>query len=402
MSKNIVFCADGTWNSPSQDENHDQLPDQTNVYKLFRMLEGELSAQTPDNSKEQEKVLTSGTIIRQVAKYLHGVGDDSNALTRLLGGAFGAGVITRIVRGYTFISRNYKPGDRIFILGFSRGAYTARALAGFIASQGLLSPSLAANKEDAYRAGAQAWYRYRDQCARPDFCARLAEVATNLPAFITRASLEATDFAAVPEIAAVAVWDTVGALGIPLFVGDARMDAFRFCDTKLSDKVTWGLHALALDERRCDFTPTLWDTREQIKQVLFPGAHADVGGGYPTLNTESNLSDGALEWILEELLALGLIANDLAYPDFFPSVGGVAHQPWRGTLYKTAARAFPEDLVGHHSLALRTRLTEVQSDPGAAAAPYRPENLPRDICTVGLDPVTPDTAGICARCVLRD
>lgn len=400
MSKNIVFCADGTWNSPTQDENHDQLPDQTNVYKLFRMLEGDLSPQT--GLKEQEKVLSAGPIVRQVAKYLHGVGDDTNALSRILGGAFGAGVITRIVRGYTFISRNYRPGDRIFIIGFSRGAYTARALAGFIASQGLLSPTLAADKEEAYRKGAQAWYRYRDTCTRADFCARLAEVAANLPAFISRSSLTSGDFIQVPEISAVAVWDTVGALGIPRFAGDARMDAFRFSDTKLSDKVIWGFHALALDERRCDFTPTLWDSREQIKQVLFPGAHADVGGGYPTLNSESNLSDGALEWMLEELLALGLIAADHEIPDYFPSVGGVAHQPWRGTLYKTASRVFPEDLVGHHSLALRGQLTEVLADPAATAAPYRPDNLPADICTVGLDPATPADPGICARCVLRD
>jgi len=402
MSKNVIFCADGTWNSPSQDENHDLLPDQTNVYKLFRMLEGELSAQTPETSKEQEKVLASGGAIRQVAKYLHGVGDEGNLLSHILGGAFGAGVITRIVRGYTFISRTYQPGDRIFIAGFSRGAYTARALAGFIANQGLLSPPLTADKEVAYHKGAQAWYRYRDQCVRPDFCARLAEVAANLPAFVSRSSLEPGDFVAVPEIAAVAVWDTVGALGIPRFVGDARMDAFRFSDTKLSDKVAWGFHALSLDERRCDFTPTLWDPREQIKQVLFPGAHADVGGGYPTRNSESNLSDGALEWMLEELLALGLIASDQDFPTYYPSVGGVAHQPWRGTLYKTAARVFPEELVGHHSLALRGRLTEVLADPAAAAAPYRPENLPADICTVGLDPATPDTPGICARCILRD
>ena len=98
----------------------------------------------------------------QASKYIHGVGDSQSAIRRIIGGAFGAGIIARIVRGYTFISRNYEPGAKIFIVGFSRGAYTARALAGLIASQGLLKKDLTKDKEKAYRYGAQAWYRYRD------------------------------------------------------------------------------------------------------------------------------------------------------------------------------------------------------------------------------------------------
>ena len=99
---------------------------------------------------------------QQIAKYLHGVGDSRNPIIKLLGGAFGVGVIARVVRGYTFISRNYVPGANIIIVGFSRGAYTARALAGLIVSQGLLAASLTQDKELAYRRGAEAWYRYRN------------------------------------------------------------------------------------------------------------------------------------------------------------------------------------------------------------------------------------------------
>ena len=157
MAKNIVFCADGTWNNPNQDENSDQSADPTNVFKLFMSLDGALSfdtlAKTDEN--EQEKILSTEGVTQQVCKYLHGVGDSRNPIIKLMGGAFGAGVISRIVRGYTFISRNYTPGANIIIAGFSRGAYTARALTGLIASQGLLGAHITQDKELAYRRGAE-------------------------------------------------------------------------------------------------------------------------------------------------------------------------------------------------------------------------------------------------------
>ncbi|MDB5916410.1 MAG: hypothetical protein JWR40_644 [Massilia sp.] len=109
---------------------------------------------------------------------MHGVGDWSNKLVRMLGGVFGAGVIARIVRGYTFISRNFEPGDKIVLVGFSRGAYTARALGGLIASQGLLNaanPDLD-DKESAYRLATAAWHKYgmnRSPNANPVFSASL-------------------------------------------------------------------------------------------------------------------------------------------------------------------------------------------------------------------------------------
>src|ERR1051325_3316229 len=122
MSKRIVFFADGTWNGPGQDD--DGTADPTNVFKLFSNLDG---VDTPDTTRlanEQEKALRDAAGVAQVAKYLHGVGDSRNVLVRLLGGGGGAGLVTRIVRGYTFVSRNYEVDDRIFLVGFSRGAYT--------------------------------------------------------------------------------------------------------------------------------------------------------------------------------------------------------------------------------------------------------------------------------------
>ncbi|MEJ0018488.1 MAG: DUF2235 domain-containing protein [Acetobacteraceae bacterium] len=139
MAKTIIFCADGTWNGPGSLTGDDTAGPTTNVFKLFVNLEGRSTTETALLANEQESSLVDadGTVV-QVAKYIHGVGDSGNFLVKALGGTMGAGLITRIVRGYTFISRNYLPGDSIVIVGFSRGAYTARALGGLIAAQGLL------------------------------------------------------------------------------------------------------------------------------------------------------------------------------------------------------------------------------------------------------------------------
>jgi uncharacterized protein (DUF2235 family) len=127
MSKIIIFCADGTWNGPGEPDDDNTAAPPTNVFKLFLNLAG---ADLPDTmmlAKEQERVLKAeDNSVLQWAKYLHGVGDSNNFLVRILGGTIGSGLIARIVRGYTFISRNYVPGDQTFIIGFSRGAYTSR------------------------------------------------------------------------------------------------------------------------------------------------------------------------------------------------------------------------------------------------------------------------------------
>lgn len=341
--KTIVFCADGTWNGPDEDEDKDGVPDITNVLKLFLILEGDNSWSSIRLKDEQEKVLSGADGPVQVAKYLHGVGDSGNPIKRLLGGVFGAGVIARIVRGYTFVSRNYQPGDRIVIVGFSRGAYTARALAGLIASQGLLSPQRfnLADKDLAYSLGTAAWNAYRQQAAQR---AKAAETKRNffnvlqqLPGF-ARMALKPEEMVDAP-VHCVAVWDTVGALGVPLFdtKGD-QLDVFKFADTELSTKVKHGVHAISLDEERVNFQPTLWSGREGVVQVLFAGAHADVGGGYPTANRESALSDIALQWMIDELAARGVrfgpVPNDVKPDPFAP-----AHEPWKeGVFAKLPAR----------------------------------------------------------------
>src|SRR5262249_58479478 len=128
MAKNIVFCADGTWNGPGQSDTKPAERQWTNVFKIFLNLDGSDAARTALFADEQERELVVDGNLVQIAKYLHGVGDSENFVVRALGGGLGEGLIARIVRGYTFISRNYEAGDKIYIIGFSRGAYTARAL----------------------------------------------------------------------------------------------------------------------------------------------------------------------------------------------------------------------------------------------------------------------------------
>lgn len=378
--KNIIFCADGTWNNPYEDENADRTADPTNVYKLFLRLAGELASDSLRAADEQEKVFSRDGAVQQVAKYLHGVGDSRNPINKLMGGVFGSGVISRIVRGYTFISRNYQSEDKIFIVGFSRGAYTARALAGLIASQGLLAPSITMDKEQAYRAGAQAWYRFRRATLKKQsFLERLAEVAADLPAFLSSNSLKEDDFIKVDSIEAVGVWDTVGAMGFPEYENGANIDAFRFVDTELSPKVKNGFHAVALDEQRNVFSPTLWSAGN-FTQVLFPGAHADVGGGYPTKGEESGLSDGALKWMVENLSGIGVNFSGTA-PE--PNPVGVAHKPWMYAPWNLPLfPSGPRDFRSVPGLQIATYIEErkaaisVVADPGEAPGPYRPTNLP--------------------------
>lgn len=331
MPKTIIFCADGTWNGPGEPDDTDKTAGPTNVFKLYMNLAG---VDTPGSyllAKEQEREARddAGKLL-QIAKYLHGVGDSDNFLVKILGGTVGAGLITRIVRGYTFISRNFELGDRIIVTGFSRGAYTARAVAGLIAGKGLLNAQRLNldDKDMAYRLGAAIWFDYRHDIAvkKGNWLDRLKGLALDLPGFFTQPIDPANLVPA--DIRAVAVWDTVGALGIPVFTNEGRLDIFQFADTILSNKVARGLHAVAIDELRTDFAPTLWQADQRIKQVLFCGAHGDVGGGNPLAAGESGLSDCALDWMQTELAADGVLFAPV--PAFKPDPAALAasHAPW--------------------------------------------------------------------------
>jgi uncharacterized protein (DUF2235 family) len=384
MAKRIVFCADGTWNGPEQQtgvapidsaDEHGELQGAkvTNVVKLFANLAGRVTPETMTMRDEQEKVVpdAAGGGVVQIAKYIHGVGDSDSFLKKAMGGMFGMGVIARIVRGYTFISRNYDPGDEIHIAGFSRGAYTARALAGMISCVGLLDRAAydPNDKNEAYRLGVAAWCKCKNMSLHG--AGMLTDLANHLLNFVGgffARQLDADQLIANVPIKSVAVWDTVGSMGIPAYAGDQRYDVFRFVDTKLSDKVQNGFHAVAVDELRGDFPVTAWDSRAGIKQVWFVGAHADVGGGYSA--QESRLSDIALEWMMKQLAEVGVrLATPLTYkPE--PLIGPAIHQPWSKTPFALLPRS-PRQVASTdtiHDSVLRRWQADSSYRPQALAA----------------------------------
>lgn len=378
MAKTIIFCADGTWNGPGEDGDHHW----SNVRKLFLNLDGTKPAEPPP-VEEERSLNDARRELVQIAKYLHGVGDTSNSFVRRLEGATGAGLSSRVIRGYTFVSRNYQPGDRVVLVGFSRGAYTVRALAGLIAAQGVIDATrvdLERQRDAAYDLGASVWYAHRKRALDGDQSLRekFDSILSSLPGLLYR------DASSVPRreatIEAVGVWDTVGALGIPKFDLDLeRIDTFQFADTKLSPKVRAAYHAVSVDERRADFTPTLWDPDPRVCQVLFPGAHSDVGGGYPRKNLESGLSDGALRWMMRRLTEHG-VTFDGQPPSAVvpaPSSSGPAHRPWDGNPLLEATRDFPSGLRIARSVVDRLNVPApgVASHPAAAPEVYDPRSL---------------------------
>src|SRR5271170_5968890 len=177
MGKRIVFCFDGTWQAPVSN---------TNVYRLYKAL-----------------TVSSD----QVTFYDDGVGADAQGLDRLLDGAFGQGLLQKIMDGYTKIAHVYETGDEIFLFGFSRGAYTARSLAGMIAACGLPTKSFDDTLVDT------AFDAYRNKEKRQALLAGLAQY--NLDA---------------PCIRMVGVWDTVGSLGIPAIFGGVSHIDYGFLD----------------------------------------------------------------------------------------------------------------------------------------------------------------------------
>jgi uncharacterized protein (DUF2235 family) len=397
--KTIIFCADGTWNGlpPEKPAYHQATVDPksadttqelgeglvgcTNVYRLFHCLEGDIEGDAADK-REQEKVFGDKENPRQVAKYIHGVGNSSNIIDKFAGGAFGIGVIARIARGYTYISRKFNPGDTIVIVGFSRGAYTARALGGLIVTMGLLKPELATDPDNKYQNAFASWYAYREKRNTNavqkilDFFTKLQNsgLAFNHPGLDRKSYIDSG------PIQAIAVWDTVGSLGFPLVDPEVRgttKDIFQFADTKLSDRVVYGFHAVSIDEKRPPFTPTLWDKRVQVIQRLFAGAHSDVGGGY----THHGLADIPLKWMIDHLQENARTQfNASRRASISPNPLDTAHRPWAKPLYEFLMpqdRGFSktEDLEIDPSVLARMASPGVVPDPGKPAELYKPKNV---------------------------
>ena len=231
--KRIITCSDGTWNKPGEMDKG--IVVKTNVEKMFNCICDTGAA--PDG----------GDKIKQVKAYESGVGTGYSKWDQITGGITGLGIDRHIKDIYSFICLNYQPGDELYMFGFSRGAYTARSLAGFIRNCGLLKPAYLDKVDKAY-----SIYRDRNEYTSPD-----SDMMT-----AWRANFCVED---VTPIHFIGVWDTVGSLGIPLPSYKKLNEAkYKFHDYTLSSHVRYAYHALAIDERRALFVPTLWQKSDTV------------------------------------------------------------------------------------------------------------------------------------------
>lgn len=286
--KRLALFLDGTWNEP---DSH------TNVIELYnRVLEGNIGG------AEQRR-------------YYH-MGVGTQWYNKVIGGAVGAGLSENVQRAYAWLVDNYVDGDEIYLFGFSRGAYTARSVAGVIINCGLLKDKNVLRVEDLY-----ARYQ-RGKDATPLYRLELQQQAANPPP-LSDADRALMQHSRRVAIKFVGVWDTVGALGVPWteapLIGRGN---FYFHNTNLSVLIENAYHALAIDENRAPYKPTLWtqfvpDVPDAhpyvpvrtpvVEQRWFIGAHSNVGGGY----SGDDLRTISMAWLQGKARDCGLTFSNM-------------------------------------------------------------------------------------------
>ena len=274
--KRLALFLDGTWN---------QVSDNTNVWR-FRALFSPIGS---DGSEQR-------------AYYSTGLGTKFGEKIR--GGMFGAGIDTAITSAYEWLMENYQPEDEIFIFGFSRGAYTARSLSGFVSKCGLLQSGAPLGVNQLYKR-----YRRPQQRTIRELVAAQSDGKTDF-SFEEGWMLR---FAQAVPVKFIGVFDTVGALGVPFpILRRIAGSAYPFLNTGLRQNNEYAFHALAIDEHRKAFSPTLWTNVgatgakprpiERTEQRWFVGAHANVGGGC----FSDPLAQLPFQWLSRKAEALGL------------------------------------------------------------------------------------------------
>lgn len=267
--KRIILCADGTWNEAERKNQKTGRPQPTNVLKVARAI-----------------LPRSSTGVDQVVYYHEGVGTDAG-LDKVTGGAFGSGMAKNVRALYRFLVYNFEPGDELYFFGFSRGAFTVRTLAGFMNKVGLLQ------KDDEYYT-AEIYGLY--QSSTPSDSPKWQHAFRNIEG--TRPC---------PPIKYIGVWDTVGALGAPGAIGQLfNRNKYKYHDIGLNLHIEHAFHALAIDERRKPFAPSLWIKPNgwsgTLEQAWFAGVHSNVGGSY----SPDGLANEALHWMVEKAEDQGL------------------------------------------------------------------------------------------------
>jgi Uncharacterized alpha/beta hydrolase domain (DUF2235) len=293
--RDLIVCCDGTWMD---------IAAHSNVSRLHGAIV------TPPGDPQP--------------LYVKGVGVSLNPVRALSGGLTGAGLTAAITDGYRWLVQNFRPGDRISVFGFSRGAYAARSLAGMVGRVGLVDGT-GLDRRQIDEAVQRAYRRYRSLGTVP--------VEEHWSAGLTFA-YRAGD----PDIPVVlvGVWDTVGALGIPAYLGIPDVlgtrERYEFLDVVLNPHIRHGRQAVSIDEMRGPFRPTLWRNiapGQDVQQVWFPGDHEDVGGGH----LDKGVSDVALDWMMREATAtIGLQFDRDRIPGFSPDPAGNLHGMRGGAL----------------------------------------------------------------------
>jgi len=266
--RRLIVCCDGTWNWPDRRRG-------TNVVRLVRLLASE--QHHPD-----------GTVTPQISHYHLGVGT-GNFIDRIFGGGIGIGLSASVKSCYGFLVDNYVEGDKIFLFGFSRGAYVARSVAGLVGRVGILQKQEMQHFIDVWD-----WYTEDRRLRRIEDLNKLAPARHG-----------------TVDIEGIGVWDTVGALGIPGTRFCAR--SFAFHETELGAGVRHAFQALAMDERRGNFQAAVWTPNptprsgQILEQAWFPGVHSNIGGGYE----QHGLSDTTLLWMVSRILKWDLLELDM-------------------------------------------------------------------------------------------
>lgn len=363
--KRIALFLDGTWNN---------VNDNTNVWRLKS-----LCTQSPE----------------QAVYYSAGVGTDRSE--HLTGGLFGIGINEEVTNAYQWLVEHYETDAKIFIFGFSRGAFTARSLAGLVSKCGLLKPGSPVSVKQLYaRYGQTTMKTVRE----------LAHVA------LTELSQEEqwiVEYSRAVPIFFQGVWDTVGSLGMPIpLMPNVSREDFAFLETDLRISYKHAYHALAIDEHRKAFAPTLWNKRtlkqgesypprpmDEVEQRWFVGAHANVGGGY----ADDLLAQIPLQWLMKKAEAHGLEFKDTVVIDgnentcqIHDSLAEMAHGFYEfltlGEHFYRTIGAPPFDSSDAVVTTINETIDATVFDRWRSDNAYRPKNLQEWASRRRIDPAT--------------
>ncbi|KAJ9603415.1 hypothetical protein H2200_012193 [Cladophialophora chaetospira] len=286
--KRLIITCDGTWLDADNGlmNGHKQPP--SNVSRIGWAIK--------DTSRDG---------IPQIVNYQAGVGTMGGPVARVVGGATGMGIRENMRTAYTYLAANWRPGDEIFIMGFSRGAFTARTVGGMVGALGLLTRAGLPFFNEIFEDWEHRFDdRYVSKFPHVPWPEKRIPFDEHYVHELARRGLTTLN---VP-IKAICCWDTVGSLGIPRvpWLEGMRLQApgmhdYEFYDTRLHPCVENAFQALALDEKRAPFSPALWEKRDNnttnLVQCWFPGVHSNVGGGYD----DQELADITLAWMISKL-----------------------------------------------------------------------------------------------------